>query len=87
MAVSRLFNNTAFKARNPQASVESTALSILAVLLSAAPAEAADRKPRARDLGVPFDGTPGPPAQTVLAAGGARTGRGVDGCTVMGYAV
>ncbi len=35
-------------------------LSILAVLLSAAPAEAADRKPRARDLGVPFDGTPGP---------------------------
>jgi D-aminopeptidase len=33
---------------------------VLAVLLRADSAGAADRKPRARDLGVPFDGTPGP---------------------------
>ena len=32
----------------------------LAVLLAAAAATTAQKKPRARDLGVPFDGTPGP---------------------------
>src|SRR5687767_6581652 len=32
----------------------------LAVLLVAAAATTAQKKPRARDLGVPFDGTPGP---------------------------
>src|SRR5262249_7561753 len=35
-------------------------LAALAVILLAAPARAGDRKPRARDLGVPLDGTPGP---------------------------
>jgi L-aminopeptidase/D-esterase-like protein len=35
-------------------------MAVLALVLWAAPAVAADRKPRARDLGVPFDGTPGP---------------------------
>jgi len=36
------------------------ALALGAWVLLAAPAVAADRKPRARDRGVPFDGTPGP---------------------------
>src|SRR5438105_14769514 len=35
-------------------------LVVVSMLWSAAPVEAAERKPRARDVGVPFDGTPGP---------------------------
>jgi L-aminopeptidase/D-esterase-like protein len=35
------------------------AVVLLFVVLLSAPVSAADRKPRARDLGVPFDGTPG----------------------------
>jgi L-aminopeptidase/D-esterase-like protein len=36
------------------------AVGVLAVVLLAVPVGAADRRPRARDLGVCFDGTPGP---------------------------
>src|ERR1700687_5158058 len=39
--------------------IRSRALSILFALLSAATLAFAQAKPRARDLGVPFDGTPG----------------------------
>src|SRR6516162_2286380 len=35
-------------------------LGVLAVLSATASLDAAERKPRARDLGVPFEGTPGP---------------------------
>ena len=35
-------------------------LSLLAAMLTATPVVAADPKPRSRNLGVPFDGTPGP---------------------------
>jgi L-aminopeptidase/D-esterase-like protein len=38
----------------------SLAVSALCLLLAATPSRAADPSPRARDLGVPFDGTPGP---------------------------
>src|SRR5437773_5655841 len=36
------------------------AMGAFLMVVFAAPVGAADRKPRARDLGVPFDGSPGP---------------------------
>src|SRR5438270_12424506 len=45
----------------------------LLLVLLAAPLGAADRKPRARDLGVPFDGTPGP-LNAITDVGGVEVG-------------
>jgi D-aminopeptidase len=45
--------------RPPRAALVATALTV-AALAGGVPVSAAGAKPRARDLGVPFDGTPGP---------------------------